>query len=55
MSESIRNGVIIVGGFGLIVLTSALGAISMADRIQPLASMSDQVITATIVTATEPR
>jgi hypothetical protein len=55
MREFLRNGAIITGGFGLIVLASALGAISIVDRIQPSASMSEPVISATIVTAAEPR
>jgi hypothetical protein len=55
MGESFRNGAIIVGGFGLIVLTSALGANSIADRIRPSASVSGQLITATIVNAPESR
>jgi hypothetical protein len=55
MRESIRNGAIIVVGFGLMFVTSALGAISIADRIQQSASMSEPAITAMIVNTPESR
>jgi hypothetical protein len=55
MRETLRGSAIIVAGFGLIVLTSVLGAISITDRIRPSASMSEYAVAVPIVTVIAPR
>jgi hypothetical protein len=47
MREPLRTGSIIVVSLGLLVLTSALGAISIADRIQPSARTSEHTLAVT--------
>src|SRR3989304_2765759 len=49
MHKYLRGSSIILAGLGLIALTSALGAISIADRIQPSAPMSEPVVAAPAV------
>ena len=49
MHKYLRGSSIILAGLGLIALTSALGAISIADRIQPSAPMSEHVVAAPVV------
>ena len=55
MHKTLRGSSIILAGLGLIALTSALGAISIADRIQPSAPMSEQAVAAPVVAHVVPR
>jgi hypothetical protein len=48
MHEPLRGSSIIVAGLGVIFLTSVLGAISIANRIQPSDFVSEGTVAASV-------
>jgi hypothetical protein len=54
MRQSLRAGSIVIASFGLLVLTSAVGAISITDRIQPSARTAEPVVAVALPTPAQP-